>query len=441
MLHAHIRTTGVAIVAAASLALSMSAAPAVAVASAPASGRNLAANTRFFVPTPDKGSITQIASLIKSKSYNDAYLIGQEVTTPQAVWFTSGTPAQVKMAVQKTVLEAAFQRAVPIIVLYDIPGRDCAQYSAGGALNAADYAAWIDGFATGLGKTKAVIILEPDGLGLLPSGCGLDPSVYPFTDAARYAELNGAVTRLEMNPNASVFLDATHTAWLNVGDASSRLVTAGVQNAQGFFLNVSNFQYSANLGFYGNWISDCIAYATQVAVGAFGSCPNQYWNGGPLPSKAAQLFGEWNGTAMSNYGVWSNDSTTLALNPSAVTQRYINMLGSVVPTTKFVIDSSRNGVGPWAPPSPYSTGQAQDWCNPPDRGLGIKPTANTGDPLLAAYLWVKTPGQSDGQCTRWAPSGGIDPVRGYADPAAGAWMPQLALELAHNAVPALKQLP
>lgn len=142
-----------------------------------------------------------------------------------------------------------------------------------------------------------------------------------------------------------------------------------------------------------------------------------------------------------DYGPWSDTSTVQSLQTSAINQRYANMLGSVVPTTKFVIDTSRNAVGPWLPPSPYSTGQAQDWCNPPDRGLGIQPTANTGNALLAAYLWVKTPGQSDGRCERWAPGGRIDPLRGYADPAAGGWFPQLALELAHNANPALRHLP
>ena len=70
----------------------------------------------------------------------------------------------------------------------------------------------------------------------------------------------------------------------------------------------------------------------------------------------------------------------------------------------------------------------------PSRGLGLRPTANTGVPLADAYLWVKTPGQSDGQCTRWGP-GPADPVRGIVDPAAGQWFPDMALELARNANP------
>jgi endoglucanase len=416
---------------------SLPAAPAVA--AAPISGHTLPANTRFYVPPPPSGSVAQIVDLLKHRDVKDAFLIGDMITTPQAVWLNGGTPAQVKKSAQQAVFGAAIQKAVPVFVAYNIPGRDCANFSAGGAANLAAYEAWIDGVAAGIGTSKAVVIVEPDGLGLLPSLCPppTPPATYPFTDADRYAELNYAVDKLELNPNVSVFLDGTHTAWLNVGDASTRLVTAGVQRAQGFFLNVSNFQFSANLAQYGKWISDCIAYATLVVPGDYGSCPNQYWNGGPLPSLDAQLFGEWNGVALDDYSQWSDTSTVQADQTSAINQRYTNMLGSVVPTTTFVIDSSRNAVGPWLPPSPYTAAQAQDWCNPPNRGLGLTPTANTGSALLAAYLWIKTPGQSDGQCNRWNPAGGIDPVRNMMDPAAGAWFPQLALELAKNAKPPL----
>ncbi len=38
----------------------------------------------------------------------------------------------------------------------------------------------------------------------------------------------------------------------------------------------------------------------------FGGCPNQYWNGGPLPSLIAQLFGEWNGSPLDPNSLWSD---------------------------------------------------------------------------------------------------------------------------------------
>jgi endoglucanase len=107
-----------------------------------------------------------------------------------------------------------------------------------------------------------------------------------------------------------------------------------------------------------------------------------------------------------------------------------------VPTAHFVIDTSRNGQGPWTPPADHPAGDPQDWCNPPDRGLGERPTANTGQPLVDAYLWIKIPGESDGQCYRWT-SGPFDPVRGIQDPPAGQWFHDIALELVRNANPPL----
>ncbi len=416
----------------AALLLAVSALPAAAIAATTAPSHTLAPNTRFFVPPPQKGVVQQVSTLLRARDRKDAYLIGRMVGTPQAVWFTSGTPAEVQKAVARTMAQARGQRAVPVLVAYDIPGRDCAQYSAGGALDLASYKAWIDGFARGIGRAKAVVIVEPDSLGLLPSNCGGPNPTYPFTDADRYAELNYAVDALEALPQTVVYLDATNSAWLGVGDIAQRLVGAGVQRSQGFFLNVSNYQYSVNTTFYGTWISDCITYATAVNPGDYGSCGNQYWNGGPATS--------WSGTGMSTYQVWkdetySGDPADLSWNTTGIDSRYATQLGTTAATTHFVVDTSRNGQGPWAYPA-GAYADPQDWCNPPDRGLGLRPTASTGVPLLDAYLWVKIPGASDGSCTRGS-AGPEDPARGVVDPAAGAWFPDMALELVHNANPAI----
>jgi endoglucanase len=76
----------------------------------------------------------------------------------------------------------------------------------------------------------------------------------------------------------------------------------------------------------------------------------------------------------------------------------------------FVIDTGRNGLGPTAD---------YQWCNPAGRALGNRPTTATGNALVDAYLWIKTPGESDGACN--------------GAPAAGAWMPEYALGLAQRA--------
>jgi len=457
-----------------------------AASSTTASARLLAPGTRFFVPVPPGAALRQEAALLQAGHVAEAAGLARMLATPQAVWFTSGTPAQVKRQVRVTMAEARLEGAVPVLVAYDIPGRDCAQYSAGGALSDADYQAWIAAFAAGIGTGRAVVILEPDALGNMPSDCSIPSGAdYPFTDQGRITDLTTGVADLEADPGTLVYLDGTHSAWQQVGNIAQRLVEAGVQQAQGFYLDVSNYQYTSNNIAYGTWISDCIAYAQasgavgsgavgpgtyQPETGFFnGSCPNQYWNGGPATN--------WQGTAMNNYVPWNDQTPAAGDLPDPDTVAGINgayagdlAAAGATATTHFVIDTSRNGDGPnpmtggadadmvsyAAAPFDQSAGvigtlQAGNWCNPPGSGLGLAPTASTGVPLVDAYLWVKLPGESDGECDSaggvrawdygaynpWGVAAGaqgtFDPLWGQVDPAAGDWFGAQALQLIADA--------
>src|SRR5450432_3640906 len=167
----------------------------------------------FFAPPPKPAVVKQVVDLIRTHQLGDAVRIATLATTPQAVWFTTGTPSEVAKSVQKTMAEASWARKVPILVAYDVPFRDCAQYSAGGATDRTAYQAWIEGFASGIGKGKAVVMLEPDSLGIIPYNTTIygqsdwcqptvtDASGNPVpapgaTSAERYAILNDAVDTL-----------------------------------------------------------------------------------------------------------------------------------------------------------------------------------------------------------------------------------------------------
>ena len=93
-------------------------------------------------------------------------------------------------------------------------------------------------------------------------------------------------------------------------------------------------------------------------------------------------------------------------NSTEATVAYGNQVSALAGNKPFVVDTSRNGLGP-------GTG----WCNPAGRALGRKPGPGTG--RVDAYLWIKSPGESDGTC-----NGG---------PIAGAWWPEYALGLAQRA--------
>jgi endoglucanase len=422
-------------------------------AMAPASAAPAAASDDLYVPPPNREARRQIAELRAQGDKEGADLIRAMTRTPQAVWFTGGTPRSVGRDVRHTATRAAARREVPVLVAYNIPFRDCAQFSAGGATTVAEYEAWIDAFAEGIGNRRAIVVLEPDGLGIIPwydpygSADGSNALEWcqpaeanPATAASeRFAMLRYAVGALAALRNATVYLDGTHSAWLGNGDIAHRLSQAGVAEADGFFLNVSNYQFTANLVQYGRWTSSCLAYAIEVVPGDFFNCPNQYWNGGPPPAKIADLLGPWTGVALSSFGEWSDESDDPALNTSGINLRYDTMLGGVEPAAQFVIDTSRNGLGPWQPP-PGAYPDPQDWCNPPDRGLGLAPTLEHGEPLVDALLWVKIPGESDGECTRGLGPAGetVDPEWGIIDPAPGDWFPEMALDLAWNAEPPLR---
>src|SRR5689334_5582588 len=122
---------------------------AVSPASATTPARSLSPDSRFLVPLPNQAGVQQAVSLLRAGQVRNALLVGALLTKPHAVWVTKGTPTDARNAVRNAVILADFERAVPVLVAYDIPGRDCGGFSAGGAQNTADYKAWIDGFATG----------------------------------------------------------------------------------------------------------------------------------------------------------------------------------------------------------------------------------------------------------------------------------------------------
>jgi len=73
----------------------------------------------------------------------------------------------------------------------------------------------------------------------------------------------------------------------------------------------------------------------------------------------------------------------------------------------YVVDTSRNGVGPLG----------NEWCNPPGRAIGQQPTTKTPSYNCDALLWIKVPGESDGRCNR-------GPIAGKFWPEQAVWMLQ-----------------
>jgi endoglucanase len=103
-----------------------------------------AALAGLFYADPDSNAERQARKYENKGRTADAQLRRKLAGVPQAFWFTSGTPKQVRKDVERTVVRAAKAQAVPILVAYNVRGRDCGGFSAGGARH---YRRWVDGFA------------------------------------------------------------------------------------------------------------------------------------------------------------------------------------------------------------------------------------------------------------------------------------------------------
>ncbi|MBA8944031.1 glycoside hydrolase family 6 protein [Streptomyces calvus] len=282
---------------------------------------------------PDGVAARKVAELTEDGRKKEADRIRRIAEQPVAEWISPENAEEQARGFTEAADEVG---RTALLVLYNIPHRDCGQYSQGGAADGNAYRAFVDAVARGIGDRPATVILEPDAVLHLVDGC--TPQQF---HEERYDLLQGAVATLKGLKNTKVYLDAGNAGWGNPDQIFDPLKRAGIDRADGFAVNVSNF-YSTE---------DSIAYGKELS---------------------AKVGGK-----------------------------------------HFVIDTSRNGNGP------YTGGDADErWCNPPGRALGETPTVKTADPLVDAYLWVKRPGESDGEC-----KGG---------PKAGEWWPKYALDLARG---------
>ena len=144
---------------------------------------------------------------------------------------------------------------------YYLPHRDCGSYSAGGADDDRDYRACIDSFAEGLGDRDALVVLEPDAVPQSLADCPQTGTADPL------ALLAHAVVRLKQQPRARVYVDAGNPDWItDVSWLARALRQAGVDGADGFALNVSNFGTTQSDLSYGPRVADALGGGAHFVV-------------------------------------------------------------------------------------------------------------------------------------------------------------------------------
>lgn len=179
---------------------------------------------------------------------------------PMARWFGSWS-GNIGTAVGGYVGAADAADKLPVLVAYNIPGRDaCGGHSGGGAGSPAAYRTWISAFASAIGNRPAVVIIEPDSLADFT--CMSPDAVAERTGMIRYASEQFKAKA----PNTWAYLDAGNARWVPAGQMAGRLDAAGVRNVRGFAVNVSNYYTTAESASYGNSVSGSLPGYTKPFV-------------------------------------------------------------------------------------------------------------------------------------------------------------------------------
>lgn len=201
----------------------------------------------------------------------DADQMEKIATRSQARWFNEWV-GDIHAAVTGAMSSAESQGAIPVLVAYNIPDRDCGGLSGGGGATAAGYRNWITSFANAIAGRKAAVILEPDALANMDclSAAG---------QASRVDLIKYAIQALK-GKGAHVYLDGGHPAWHSASEMARRLSSADIAHADGFALNVSNFIATSLNTSYGEQISALVGgkhFVIDTGRNGLGATADYQW--------------------------------------------------------------------------------------------------------------------------------------------------------------------
>jgi len=158
---------------------------------------------------------------------------------PQAKWINGDTS-------QSTISSWATEAngKTMLLVVYAIPGRDNGQYSAGGFANQTAYLNFCNSIKAGIGNAPAIIVLEPDALGLSEGISDSSLRAERIDTLKKAVAIFGGITTSETYIETSKWISTTRNAEL--------LQSVNVQNVAGACLNVSGYDSQSYCYSYGN---------------------------------------------------------------------------------------------------------------------------------------------------------------------------------------------
>lgn len=222
--------------------------PGTSPAQAAVTGNPLEMSNGFYVD-PNSNSATWVKN---NAGHPDLNQIRDRIATKAGARWFGGWSGDIGSAVAAYAKAADDTEKLPILVAYNIPGRDCGGHSGGGAGSPEAYKAWISAFSNAIGGRPAVVIIEPDALAQLDC-------MSAANQATRIELLKFAVREFQAkNPNTWAYMDGGNYSWIAANEMARRLKLVEVNRIRGFALNVSNYYTTAQSVTKGNAIKSAL---------------------------------------------------------------------------------------------------------------------------------------------------------------------------------------
>jgi len=308
---------------------------------------------------------------------------------------TGGNTMSLAQHLDAALAQAQGARMEITLVIYDLPGRDCAALASNGELPATTAGLdtyehqYIDPIVSILSQPKyaglrIVTIIEPDSLPNIVTNSSISTCA---TAGPLYEQgVAYALDKLHALTNVYTYLDGAHSGWLGWTNNSTgaakefakvaQATKASFASVDGFITDTANYTP----------IVEPFMTATQTVGGQ--------------PVQSAKFY---------QYNPDIDEADFAA-------DLYAKLTAAGFPATVgMLIDTSRNGWGGAQRPTGPSTATDVNtfvnaskidrrahrglWCNVSGAGLGTPPqAAPAGYPAahLQAFVWIKPPGESDG---------------------------------------------
>jgi cellulose 1,4-beta-cellobiosidase len=224
-------------------------------------GGNPFKGVRFFLNPEYTASVEATAA---KHHPDEAAIIRKVAKYPTGVWLSDIKAVEICQGwldEAKKQQDASGVPTMTVIVVYNLPNRDCAAESSAGELKVeengeARYRTEFIDPITAQFKAHAnqpiAVILEPDSLGNMATNMACPSASRPSS-----VYKNGIVYAIKSFnlPNVSVYLDAAHAGWLGWDDNRAKIAkvfktvlneAGGPQMIRGFAINTSNYTHLSN---------------------------------------------------------------------------------------------------------------------------------------------------------------------------------------------------